>query len=196
VNIPIVYEDQWLLVVDKPSGLLTVPTPKKETRTLTSILGIYPCHRLDRETSGLIIYAKDRPTQEKMAEEFRQKKVKKTYTAFLRGIPDRDEGRIDFPIENQGAVTNYKIIAKRKDFAIVEVRPLTGRTNQIRIHFKQIGHPVLGERVFAFRKDFTIKAKRLCLHAQELEFTHPVTHQPVHLKIDLPPDLQLFLKEH
>ena len=84
MNIPIIYEDEWLLVADKPSGLLTVPTPKNEKRTLTSILNLYPCHRLDRETSGLIIYAKDKSTQQKMMDEFRGRKVKKTYLAFVR----------------------------------------------------------------------------------------------------------------
>ena len=85
-NIPIVYEDNWLLVVDKPAGLLTIPTPKKESRTLTSILHAHPCHRLDRETSGLIIYAKGKSTQKKMMQEFKDKRVKKKYI----GVPWQD----------------------------------------------------------------------------------------------------------
>jgi RluA family pseudouridine synthase len=196
VNIPIIYEDEWLLVVDKPSGLLTVPTPKNEKRTLTSILNLYPCHRLDRETSGLIIYAKDKSIQEKIMDQFRGRKVHKTYTAFVRGSPYSSQGEVKHKIEGLTAVTRYKVIAKRKDFAIVEVNPLTGRTNQIRIHFKQIGHPVLGETKYAFRRDFTIKAKRLMLHAAKLEFVHPVTGKLLQLKSDLPDYLKDFLKSH
>ena len=196
MNIPIIYEDKWLMVVDKPSGLLTVPTPKNEQRTLTSILNLYPCHRLDRETSGLIIYAKDKIIQEKVMDEFRQRKVKKAYIAFVRGTPYKNEGEVKNKIEGLNAATRYKVIAKKEGFAIVEVNPLTGRTNQIRIHFKQIGHPVLGETKYAFRRDFTVKAKRLMLHASLLEFTHPVTGKPIQLKSDLPEDFKKFMKSH
>ncbi|MFA5149749.1 MAG: RluA family pseudouridine synthase [Candidatus Omnitrophota bacterium] len=194
--IPIIYEDQWLLVVDKPSGLLSVPTPKNEQRTLTSILNLYPCHRLDRETSGLIIYAKVKDIQQKIMDGFRQRKVKKAYIACVRGVPFKNQGEIKNRIEGLSAITRYKVIAKRKDFAIVEVNPLTGRTNQIRIHFKQLGHPILGEDKYAFRRDFKIKAKRLMLHAAELEFTHPVSGKSLQLKSDLPKDFKDFLDKH
>jgi RluA family pseudouridine synthase len=196
VNIPIVYEDDWLIVVDKPSGLLTVPTPKNEERTLTSILNFYPCHRLDRETSGLIIYAKNKSIQQKVMDEFRSRRVKKTYIAFVRGVPSRLEGEIKNSIEGLSANTRYKVIAKKNDFAIVKVNPLTGRTNQIRIHFKQIGHPVLGETKYAFRRDFKVKAKRLMLHAQELDFMHPVTGKRLHLTVELSQDLNTFINTH
>jgi 23S rRNA pseudouridine1911/1915/1917 synthase len=199
-NIPIIYEDEWLVVVDKPSGLLTIPTPKNEKRTLTSILNddltqkaivyrLHPCHRLDRETSGLVIYAKGKSIQQKMMDVFKARAVKKTYIAFVRGCPSKSEGEIKHPIEGQAALTKYKVIRKKKDFSVVEVSPVTGRTNQIRIHFKQLGNPVLGETKFAFRKDFTVKAKRLCLHAHTLEFTHPVTQKLMQLKSNLPKDL-------
>ena len=194
MNIPIIYEDEWLLVADKPSGLLTVPTPKNEKRTLTSILNLYPCHRLDRETSGLIIYAKNQNIQQKMTDEFRARKVRKTYIAFVRGEPDQSQGEIKNRIAGLSAQTRYKVIEKRGDFAILEVNPLTGRTNQIRIHLKQIGHPVLGETKYAFRRDFKIKAKRLMLHAAGLEFKHPVTGKQLCLRLDLPDELKRFLE--
>ena len=196
MNIPVIYEDDYLLVVDKPSGLLTIPTPKNEQRTLTSILGLYPCHRLDRETSGLIIYAKTKSVQQKMMEEFKQRLVKKTYIAFVRGIPHEQQRVIKNRIEGMSAQTRYKVIEKRRDFAIVEVMPLTGRTNQIRIHLKSIGHPILGETKYAFRRDFKIKAKRLCLHAKGLEFKHPVNGKPLCLTAVLPKDLKEFLDKH
>jgi len=196
MNIPAVYEDNWLLVVDKPSGLLSIPTPKKEKRTLTSILRMHPCHRLDRETSGLIIYAKGKSIQKKMMDEFKQRKVLKTYIAFVQGILPRNHGEINTPIEGQRAITRYKIIEVRRNFSVAEVMPLTGRTNQIRIHFKNIGHPIVGETKFAFRKDFKLKAKRLCLHAKALEFMHPVTKKNVSLSIDLAKDLKEFLERY
>lgn len=196
MNIPIVYEDDFLLIVDKPSGLLTVPTLKNENRTLTSILGLYPCHRLDRDTSGLIIYAKTKSIQEEMMEEFKQRAIKKSYIAFVRGIPQNQQGVIKDKIDGLFAQTSYKVIEKRKDFAIVEVMPLTGRTNQIRIHFKSIGHPILGESKYAFRRDFKIKAKRLCLHAVKLEFKHPVSKKILSLHSDLPKELSEFLDNH
>jgi 23S rRNA pseudouridine1911/1915/1917 synthase len=207
VNIPIVYEDDWLMVLDKPSGLLTIPTPRNELRTLTSILNeeliklgknyrAHPCHRLDRETSGLIIYAKGKSVQKKMMDEFRQRRIKKTYIAFVQGAPAKDQGEINYPVEGLGAATKYKVIQKKNDFSVVEVNPLTGRTNQIRIHFRQLGHPIVGETKFSFRKDFALRFKRLCLHAKSLEFTHPITGKNIYLSPDLPKDLKEFLEIH
>ncbi len=193
------------MVVNKPSGLLTIPTPKKESRTLTSILNeelrtkglsyrLHPCHRLDRETSGLIIYAKGKSFQKKMMAEFKNRRVRKTYLAFVRGLPAPPQGEIRRPIDGLSAKTRYKVIEKRKNFAIVEVEPLTGRTNQVRIHFQKIGHPLLGEAKFAFRRDFKIKAKRVCLHAQALSFRHPITRKIINLTADLPEDMKKILE--
>jgi len=207
VNIPIIYEDNWLLAVNKPSGLVIIPTPKKEERTLTSILNedlkqrgllyrLHPCHRLDRETSGLIHYAKGKSIQKKMMDDFKHKKIKKTYIAFVQGTLFKNQGEIKENIEGLSAVTKYKVIQRRQDFTLVEVMPLTGRTNQIRIHFKEIGHPVVGETKYAFRRDFKLRAKRLCLHAKILEFIHPVAKKHINLSIDLPEDLKEFLQKH
>ena len=207
MNIPIIYEDNWLLAVNKPSGLLTIPTPKKEQRTLTSILNedleqrglsyrLHPCHRLDRETSGLIIYAKGKSMQRKMMEIFGQKKIKKTYLAFVQGLLSDSEGEIRNPLEGKIAITKYRVMEKRKGFSIVEIMPLTGRTNQIRIHFKQINHPIVGEDRFSFRKDFSLKFKRLCLHAKELEFEHPITKRKIWVNSEMPCDLKNFLTAH
>jgi len=207
MNIPVVYEDDWLVIVDKPSGLLVVPTPKKEPRTLTSILNedlrekaltyhIYPAHRLDKETSGLVIYAKGKAVCDKMMDLFRQALVKKKYIAFVHGHPAKEEGEITNRLEGKYACTRYRVICSKKDFTEVEVRPQTGRTNQIRLHFKYLGHPLVGETRFAFRKDFALKAKRLCLHALSLDFPHPVTQKTVRVTSELPKDLEDFLKTH
>jgi RluA family pseudouridine synthase len=205
MDIPVVYEDDWLLVVDKPSGLLVIPTPKKELRTLTSILNedlkkrgkthrLHPCHRLDRQTSGLIIYAKGKSIQKKMIDEFKSRMVKKTYIAFIQGLLSKNKGQIDTPIENLKSVTGYQVLQRRKNFTIIKAMPLTGRTNQIRIHFRNIGHPLVGETKFAFRKDYKLRAKRLCLHAESLEFIHPITKKTISIHSELDKNLKEFLK--
>lgn len=206
LSFPIIYEDNWLLAVNKPCGLLVIPTPKNERRTLTSILNqeleksgelyrLHPCHRLDRETSGVIIYAKGKSTQKKMMQEFRLRRVFKRYIAFVHGRLPQAQGKLTSPIDNLSAVTKYRVITQKKDFTVVEVLPFTGRTNQIRIHFKQIAHPLVGDTRFAFRRDFKLKAKRLCLHAKYLEFAHPVTKEKIHLDTELPQYMGDFLTQ-
>lgn len=207
----IVYEDEWLMVVDKPSGMLVIPTPEKETNTLTGLLnreldsrGIevnaYPCHRLDRETSGLIIYAKGKKVQQALMEEFKKKAVKKTYIAFAHGIVKKGADIIKRPIYNKNknrsdmAITKYRVMNRKKDFSVLEVEPVTGRTNQIRIHFRQIGHPLVGESVYAFRKDFKLRFRRAALHATAVEFTHPVTENRMQFTSPLPEDMKNFIE--
>jgi RluA family pseudouridine synthase len=201
MNIPIVFEDNYLVVLDKPSGLLVIPTPKKEKRTLSSILNdehykgthFYPCHRIDRDTSGLIVYAKGKSVQQQVMDEFKQRRVRKKYTAFVSGYVLRGKGEVISPIEGKGAVTFYKVLERKKNFSVLEATPITGRTNQLRIHFKFMGHPILGDFKFAFRRDFKVKSKRLCLHATELQFTHPVSKKPLHFTSDLPVDMERML---
>lgn len=195
------------MIVDKPSGLLVIPTPKNEKRTLTNILNeelkrnglayrLHPCHRLDRETSGLIIYAKGKSMQRKMSDIFKTRRIRKTYIAFVQGRIGQDKGRIQTSIEGQQALTVLKVLESRKDFSVVEIEPQTGRTNQIRIHFKGIGHPLLGEKKFAFRRDFKLKANRLCLHAARLKFVHPINKKDIAVESPLPLAMKNFLEKH
>ena len=195
-------------MVNKPAGLLTVPTPKhEESRTLTSILNqdvenrglkyrLYPCHRLDRETSGLLIYAKSRSIEAKMIEAFRNKLIRKKYIAFVHGKLTPAQGVISSAIEGKSALTKYRVTREKSNYSVVEVSPVTGRTNQIRIHFKSIQHPLVGEDKFVFRKDFALRFRRLCLEAQELNFKHPVTGKHLTINIDLADDLKDFLARH
>ena len=207
MNIPIVFQDNFILIADKPAGLLSVPTPKNESRTLTSILNqdvkdrgldyqLYPCHRLDRDTSGLVIYAKSKSIEANLANAFRNREISKKYIAFVHGKLAQPQGVISRAIEGKSAVTKYKLRQQRKDYSVVEISPVTGRTNQIRIHFKGIGHPLVGEDKFIFRKDFALRAKRVCLHAQYLEFKHPQTNKILIVKSPLAKDMQNFLEEH
>jgi 23S rRNA pseudouridine1911/1915/1917 synthase len=204
VNIPIVYEDDWIMVLNKPSGLLVIPTPRKESRTLSSILNQYaqenkfsyslhPCHRLDRETSGLIIYAKGKSAQEKIMDQFRNREISKKYIAFVQGRLNPKEGQIKLPVEYKSAVTGYKVLDEREKFSVVELSPLTGRKNQIRIHFQRIGHPLVGETRFALRKLSPVKAKRACLHANSLTFKHPFTGKQLFIECSLASDMSNIL---
>ena len=206
----IVYEDEHVFISNKPSGILVVPTPKGETNTLTDFLNqeldrrgvlanAYPCHRIDRETSGLIIYAKGKSVQEAMMEQFKKHLVKKTYIAFVHGIVRKNSDTLQGNVYNKKKrktelmITKFKVIERRKDFTIVEVKPVTGRTNQIRIHFKGLGHPLVGESVYAFRKDFKLRFKRVALHAKALEFSHPVTGKRMNFNLPLADDMINFI---
>lgn len=207
----IVFEDDWLIVVDKPSGLLVIPTPKGETNTLTGLLnreldgrGIeanaYPCHRLDRDTSGLIVYSKGKSAQKKLMKEFKEREVKKTYIAVVQGNVRKDSDTIKNAIFNRNkaryeeAVTKYKVVKRAGAMSVLDVEPVTGRTNQIRIHLEKIGHPIIGESVYAFRKDFKLKFRRLCLHAARITFKHPVTGEEMKFESPLPGDIEGFIR--
>ncbi|MDP3791677.1 MAG: RluA family pseudouridine synthase [Candidatus Omnitrophota bacterium] len=207
----IIYEDGQIIVVGKPSGMLVIPTPNKETNTLTHLLNreldergveanAYPCHRIDRETSGLILYAKGKAIQAAMMEEFKKRAVKKAYIAFVHGVVKKKFDTIDRDIYNkskgrkESAQTKYTVVERHENFTVIEAVPVTGRTNQIRIHLKSIGHPLLGESVYVFRKDFELKFKRLALHAAYLRFTHPVTKETMEFKSPMPDDMEKFLQ--
>ncbi|MCK5581672.1 MAG: RluA family pseudouridine synthase [Candidatus Omnitrophica bacterium] len=221
-TIKVLYEDESLIVVDKPAGILVIPSPKKETKTLTSLVNeqyqknfqdtkvhssglkrirLHPCHRLDRDTSGVIIFAKGKKHQQLMMQEFHKREVQKRYIAFVRGQISPKKGEIEKAIRDHHrqnvaakmAVTRYKVTGSKPGFSVVEVWPKTGRTNQIRIHFSDMGHPLLGERVYAFRRDFPVKFRRLALHAKEVVFRHPVSKKQVHVTASLPKDMREFL---
>ncbi len=207
-----IYEDDIVQVFDKPSGMLVTPSPKMKQPTLTDVVNkglssdedfrLHPCHRLDKETSGLIIYAKGKKNQQLMMRMFQEKKIKKTYVAIVRGKLKRDQGTITQPVlsinerQEKPAVTTYRVLRKHKTFSFLELRPLTGRQHQIRIHLKAIGHPVLGEEVYAFRKDFDIRFRRLALHAQKLEWRNPVTRATIKIASMLPDDMKNFLNQY
>lgn len=202
--IRIIYEDEYLIAAEKPCGMLTIPTPAGETNTLTHHLNgelerrgektkAHPCHRLDRDTSGVILYAKGKKAQQEVMDLFHKRLVKKKYIAFIRGGLAKKNAVISLPIENKPAETAYRVLEERKDFTVVEIEPGTGRTNQIRIHFRKINHPLLGETKYAFRKDFKVNFRRLALHAAELELVHPFTGKTLRLSSPLPEDMKKFL---
>ncbi len=205
----IIFNDESIVVIDKIAKLLVHPSPKKEKITLISILEkklkikVFPCHRLDRETTGLLIFAKDKIAQENIMWQFAGGRVKKKYAAFVKGVLSKKKGFIEgdiidkegqrFREKKKYAKTFYRVIAESQMWSYIELEPLTGRTNQLRIQLADLGHPILGERKYAFRKDFQVNFKRLALHAYSLSFLHPLSKDRVTLEIDLPADMKDFL---
>lgn len=211
--IEILYEDDNYIVFNKPAGLLVIPTPQKEKRTLDSIVNeqyvdpkstskLHPCHRLDRETSGVIVFAKGKAAQKLMMDIFKQREIKKKYIAFVRGVLKNDNGEIKRAVNDLDqrkfnknstaklAITRYKVIERRDKFTVVDVELVTGRTNQIRIHFSQIGYPLIGERKYAKGSESTVKFKRVALHASSLECINPITKKKIVVRTEIPQDMQ------
>jgi RluA family pseudouridine synthase len=195
----VLYEDDWYLAIDKPPGLLTIPAPgnKKALTELLNLEGsragisvrLHPCHRLDGETSGVLLFAKGKKAQKLMMELFHTKKVRKLYLAIVQGKLEKEEGTITRHVEGKPATSRYHVLEHLPLCTVVEVEPETGRTNQIRLHFKGIGHPLVGETRYAFRKDFPLSVPRLMLHARELTFPHPITSDQLRIQSPLPSDM-------
>jgi RluA family pseudouridine synthase len=205
----IIFSDDYIIVVNKIAKILVQPSPKGEKNTLTSLLQqnmgekVFPCHRLDRETTGLIIYAKRRDIQERIMEQFKKREVKKKYLAFIEGRMKKKKGMlIDRILDREGKIykekpkeakTFYRVLRVFENWSVVELEPVTGRTNQLRIQLANIGNPILGESKYAFRRDFLVRFRRLALHAFYLQFIHPVSKDKVILEIDLVADMKEFL---
>jgi len=218
LSIETLYEDNDSIVFAKPPRLLVIPSPNEKTRTLSSWVNrdyadplnrrLFPCHRLDRDTSGAILYAKGKRNQGMFMDQFRKHQVRKKYIAFVRGVLERKKGRIDYPVadrhtqrfgvraQKKSALTEYRVLEVKKGFSVVEVTPQTGRTNQIRIHFSNLGHPLLGERQYARGKDFEVKFRRVALHACELSFHRAVNDKIVRVQCPLALDMMKFLRDH
>ena len=227
----VIYEDDALIVVEKKNGLLTVPVkPESKETTVFSILKeyvkkqsnrntVHVVHRLDRETSGLLVFAKSPELQEYMRTYWRQLVTKRTYVALVEGKLEKKEGKItswltedsrtalvsSSPVDNGGqlAITNYKVLKEstsqmeeadlKIEYSLVELNLETGRTNQIRVHMASMGHPVMGDRKYGNGNDSS-PIDRLCLHARVLEFIHPMTEKKVRFEAAMPKDFLHVLK--
>lgn len=216
-NIPILFENKHFIVFNKPARLLVIPSPAEKKQTLVNIVNqqlkaqlgdvkLHPCHRLDRETSGAILFAKGKASQKAMMDLFKERQIKKTYEAFIQGQPKRKKDTMCSKVkslENQKynrkgakpAITHYQVKKTYPDFSVIEAEPVTGRANQIRIHFRDLGHPIVGDRKYAFAKDFKIKFKRVALHASRLEFVDPFTEEYITVNAPLAHDMELFLSK-
>ena len=216
----IVYEDGDLLVVDKPAGLAVHPSPGHSSHTLVNgilahcddLSGIGGVkrpgivHRLDKDTSGLIIVAKNDAAHVSLARQLKERKVEKMYVALVEGCVTPPEGRIEAPIardvkhrrrmavvENgRDARTSYRVLREIGRRTLLEVRPQTGRTHQIRVHLASIGHPITGDALYGRRGDAPVA--RQFLHARRLVFLHPRTGERLELEAPLAEDLQQALE--
>lgn len=216
----VVYEDEYLLVVNKPAGMVVHPAARIVSGTLVNALlahcphvadvggldraGIV--HRLDRETSGLIVVAKNSEVHASLQRQFQRRLVRKTYVALVEGQVHPREGIIEVPIgrdpkdrtrmavsrTGRPAVTQYRVVEVFPQYTLLEVRPHTGRTHQIRVHLAWLGYPVVGDRVYGRRHQMLLPDRHF-LHARELAFTHPVTGEKLVLSAPLPPELTALL---
>ena len=198
IPLNIVYEDNWLIAVNKPAGMLSVPGKNNTDSVFRKLKELYPeatgplvVHRLDMATSGLLLAAKDKITHQKMQQLFEKREIQKKYIALLEGIVNEDEGIIELPIcpdyydsprqkvdmeHGKKAITKYKVLQRKGNKMLVLLIPLTGRTHQLRIHAAHpdgLNHPIIGDELYGK------KADRLYLHAAELNFIHPITGKPL-----------------
>lgn len=227
IPLKVVYEDQALIVVDKSAGMVVHPAPGHPSGTLVNALLAY-CpelatsgddrpgivHRLDRDTSGLILVAKSEKVRRALQRQFKERRVHKAYLALLDGRLQPAWGRIEAPIGRdphhrqrmsilsggREAITEYHVLERFAhvmgpavgDYTLVEAEPQTGRTHQIRVHFASIGHPLVGDAVYG-RQRSRLPVPRQFLHACRLGFEHPVTGQRMELEAPIPADLAAVL---
>ncbi len=236
-QIKIIYEDSDILIIDKPSGLLTHPVNRqdKSESVVSWVLKLHPeiaevrdeygasvgewvdlrpgiVHRLDKETSGLLVIAKNQSAFDYLKKLFQERKIKKTYVALVHGHLKDKSGIIESPIGKLGgkqstrirgkhelkeraAVTEYRVVKEFENYSLLEVSPQTGRTHQIRVHLKSISHPVVCDPLYAGKRALCPpELNRMFLHASKLSFVSPAG-EAVTVEIDLPPELQNFLEK-
>lgn len=224
-NIPleIIYEDDDIIVINKPKGLVVHPANGNPDGTLVNAImaickdslsgiggEIRPgiVHRLDKDTSGILIVAKNDQAHVNLSEQIKNREVKKTYIALVRGVVKENEATIDMPIgrstrdrkkmavdkKGKNAITHIKVLRRYDEYTLLEVRIETGRTHQIRVHLSEIGYPVVGDTVYSNGKNrFGIVGQ--CLHAKSLDFKHPITGKEMHLEAELPEYFKNIIKE-
>ena len=215
-NIPleIIYEDNDIIAINKPKGLVVHPANGNPDGTLVNAImaickdslsgiggQIRPgiVHRLDKDTSGILIVAKNDKAHINLSNQIQNREVKKTYIALVRGIVKENEATIDMPIgrstkdrkkmavtsKGKNAITHIKVLNRFNEYTLLQVNIETGRTHQIRVHLAEIGYPVVGDSVYSNGKNkFGIQGQ--CLHAKSLDFRHPITGKQMHLEAELP----------
>lgn len=205
----IIYEDQYLIVIDKAAGLLSMATESEKRITAYSLLSrhvkkqdrgnkIFIVHRLDRETSGLMLFAKSEEIKNRLQEFWNETVLERTYIAVVEGRVEQQEGTVTSylsedkvykmhssaePDSGQKAITHYSVIRKSDSFSMLKVNLETGRKNQIRIHMQEMGHSVVGDRKYGAASN---PIKRLGLHAQQLSFVHPVSGKKMDFESKIP----------
>lgn len=223
IDIDVLYEDEYIIVVNKAKGMVVHPANGNYTGTLVNAL-LYRCkdslsgiggekrpgivHRLDKDTSGVLIVAKCDKAHLNISEQIKNHKVKKTYIALVKGIVKDNEATIDMPIgrskkdrkkmdidkNGKNAITHFKVLKRYSKYTLLEIKIETGRTHQIRVHMAEIGYPVVGDAVYSNGKnEFGIEGQML--HAYKLEFMHPITNKHMELTVPLPQYFEEILKK-
>ena len=208
-KIDIIYEDKFIIVVNKPAHLLTISTENEKERTLFHKVinyekqknknnKIFIVHRLDRDTSGLIVFAKSEKVKKILQDNWDEMAKTRGYVAVVEGRIEKKKDtiknwikeKIDFtsytsdkPNDGKIAITKYELLNTSKSYSLLKIEILTGRKNQIRVHMKDIGHPIVGDKKYGAK---TNPLKRLGLHANILELEHPITHQILKLESKVP----------
>ena len=223
IPLDIIYEDSDIIVINKPKGMVVHPANGNPDGTLVNaILSICKnslsgiggelrpgiVHRLDKDTSGLIIVAKNDKAHINMSEQIKERNVKKTYIALVRGNVPEEEATINMPIgrstkdrkkmavtkNGKQAITHFKVLKRYSKYTLLEIKIETGRTHQIRVHMAEIGYPVVGDAVYSNGKnEFGIEGQML--HAYKLEFMHPITNKHMELTAPLPQYFEEILKK-
>jgi 23S rRNA pseudouridine1911/1915/1917 synthase len=222
-NIPIkiLYDDDHLAVIDKPSGMVVHPGAGRTHQTLVSaLLYHYPgireigpeerpgiVHRLDKDTSGVMVVAKSEKAYRGLQKQFKQRRVDKWYLGLVWGKVSQEEGSISWAVGRHGkhgerisvktkkpraAETLFKVMKRYDEYTLLDIKPVTGRTHQIRVHLAASSHPIVGDTRYG-RKKMKIRCPRLFLHAYRLSFSHPQTGRKVEFSSSLPEDLEKFL---
>ena len=208
-DLRIVHEDADLIVIDKASGLLSMASETEKQKTAYSMLSeyvkrsnpknlIFIVHRLDRETSGLMMFAKSKKIQETLQKDWNDAIIERSYIAVVEGSMEKTEGTVtswlkenkammmyssQTPDDGQKAVTHYKVLKTNKQFSLLEVKLETGRKNQIRVHMKDLGFPVTGDKKYGAKLN---PVGQMGLHARVLAFKHPVTNRPMRFDTPIP----------
>jgi len=214
IKLDIIYEDDDIVVVNKQSGIVVHPSYGHESGTLLNALSgrcegkynPYLLHRLDKDTTGLIVFAKNERAKISISKQFQNRTVKKIYYAAVKGIIAEDRGRIEAPLgrspqnrrlmsvnpfAKKMAVTEFKTVLRKDTHTLLEVRIITGRTHQIRSHMKYINHPVIGDRQYGGPETVgKSRFGRQMLHAYSMAFTHPRTAESVEYTAELPDDMK------
>ena len=223
IPLEIIYEDNDIIVINKPKGMVVHPANGNPNGTLVnavmaickdSLSGIGGeirpgiVHRLDKDTSGIIVVAKNDKAHINLSEQIKNHEVKKTYIALVKGIVKENNATINMPIarsekdrkkmavnkKGKEAITHFKVIKRYDKYTLLEINIETGRTHQIRVHLSQIGYPIVGDQVYSKGKnEWNIKGQ--CLHAKSLEFLHPITKKKMYLEAKLPQYFENVLKE-
>ena len=223
IPLEILYEDNDIIVVNKPKGMVVHPANGNPDGTLVNAImaickdslsgiggEIRPgiVHRLDKNTSGAIIIAKNDKAHINLSEQLKKHKIKKTYIALVRGVVKENNASINMPIgrskkdrkkmdvdkNGKEAITHFKVMKRYKDCTLLEINIETGRTHQIRVHLSHIGYPIIGDDVYSNGKNrWNIEGQ--CLHAKELDFKHPITGKQMHIEAELPEYFKKILEE-